>query len=426
MPSSRLSGFYQQPVTERAAIVARWADLSAEELAMLSGEVGLSAAVADKLVENVVGIFGMPLGIAPNFIVNGRDLLVPMVVEEPSVIAAASNMARLAREGGGFSASSSEPLMIGQLQVLDLADLNDAAQRLLDAKEELLAIAAEAVPRMIRRGGGPRDIEVRLFPETPVGSMLVLHLILDVRNAMGANLINTACEALSQPVSRITGGRVALRILSNLADRRITRAECRIPASALAMEGYTGEEVIQGIIEAWAFAHVDPYRATTHNKGIMNGIDPLVIATGNDWRAVEAAAHAYAARDGQYRSLSVWGRDEAGNLVGELELPLALGIVGGTTRAHPITAVALKILGVSSAGELAEIAASVGLAQNLGALRALATEGIQKGHMALHARQIAIAAGARAAEIDRIAGEMVRRGQINLATAESLLNPDQG
>ncbi len=418
--TSRLPGFYQRSVEERAALIAAWAGLTPEEQALLASG-GLTPSLADKLIENVIGVFGMPLGIATNFLINGREVLVPMVVEEPSVVAGASFMAKLVREGGGFRATSSEPEMIGQIQILDLADLDTAREAVLSHKDELLEIAACCDKVVVELGGGPRDLEVRTLPDTPAGPMLIVHLIFDCRDAMGANMVNTACEQLTAPLERITGGRVGLRILSNLADRRLARAECTVPAQALAFDEYAGERVVQGIVEAWAFAAADPYRAATHNKGILNGVDAVVIATGNDWRAVEAGAHAYAARSGRYTSLSTWAKDAQGNLVGLLELPLAVGVVGGTTRAHPLARLALKILGVKSARELAEVIAAVGLAQNLAALRALATEGIQKGHMALHARQIAIAAGASGPQIEAIAERMLRDGQITLAYAQALL-----
>jgi hydroxymethylglutaryl-CoA reductase len=335
-------------------------------------------------------------------------------------------MAKITRAGGGFRTSSTEPEMIGQIQVLDLRDLEAARNAILAHKDEMMEIAACCDKTVVQFGGGPRDVEVRLLPDTAVGPMLIVHLIFDCRDAMGANMINTACEQLADPIERITGGRVGLRILSNLADRRLARAECAIPAKALTFAEYPGVRVVQGIIEAWAFAAADPYRAATHNKGIMNGIDPVVIATGNDWRAIEAGAHAYAARSGQYTSLTRWSKDESGNLIGRLEMPMTVGIVGGTTRAHPAAQAALKILGVKTARELAEIIVAVGLCQNLAALRALATEGIQKGHMALHARQIAIAAGASGEAIDRIAVQMMNEGQINTARAEVLLREAQG
>lgn len=422
--SSRLPGYYKLSTNARAAALAGHADLTPAEMAALTGTEGLTPALADKMIENVVGVFGLPLGIAANFTVNGRDVLVPMAVEEPSVVAAASNMARLARAGGGFTASSTPPEMIGQIQLLDVPDVEAARAAVLAHRDELIELAACCDKMVVDLGGGPREIEARILPETDAGPMLIVHLIYDCRDAMGANMVNTACEALAAPLEAITGGRAGLRILSNLADRRLARAAVTVPAGALASKGYTGERVVQGITEAAAFAAADPYRAATHNKGIMNGIDPLVIATGNDWRAVEAGAHAYAARGGRYTSLSSWRATPEGDLHGELELPLALGIVGGATRVHPATRVALKLLGVEHASELAEIAAAVGLAQNLGALRALATEGIQKGHMALHARQIAVAAGAEGAQVDAIVRQMLAEDDITLARAEELLRAD--
>jgi hydroxymethylglutaryl-CoA reductase len=419
--SSRLPGFYRQTPDERARIVAEQSALTPEELAILTGESGLTPALADRLIENVVGMFGMPLGIAANFVVNGRDVLVPMAVEEPSVVAAASHIAKLVRSNGGFRASATPPEMIGQIQLLDLVDLPAAEKAILDSKADLLAAAAKTDPFLVSIGGGPRDIEVRTLNDTAAGPMLIVHLIVDCRDAMGANTVNTACEALAPLLERLTGGRVGLKILSNLADRRLARAECTLPVETLAFEDYSGEQVVRGVFEAWAFAAADPYRAATHNKGIMNGIDPVVIATGNDWRAIEAGAHAYAARSGRYTSLSTWSKDADGNLRGEIELPMAVGIVGGTTRAHPAAQVALKILNIEKASEMAEIIAAVGLAQNLGALRALATEGIQKGHMALHARQIVISAGAADDQIDRVVRRMLQDKQINLDYAKKLL-----
>jgi len=419
--SSRLPGFYQQTLSERADMLAARAALSPDERAALTGEAGLSAALADKMIENAVGVHALPLGIAANFLINGRDVLVPMVVEEPSVVAGASFMAKLIRAGGGFHTSSTAPEMIGQIQVLDLDDLDAARTTILAHRDELLEIAGCCDQVVVRLGGGPRDLEIRTLSDTPLGPMLIVHLIFDCRDAMGANTINTACESLAAPIERITGGRVGLRILSNLADRRLARAACTVPVDALAFDEYPGERVAQGIIEAWAFAAADPYRAATHNKGIMNGVDAVVIATGNDWRAVEAGAHAYAARSGRYTSLSTWGQDAQGNLVGALEMPMAVGIVGGATRVHPTVRAVLKILDVQSANELAEIITAVGLAQNMAALRALATEGIQKGHMALHARQMAIAAGAVGQQIERVVDRMLSEGQINPTRARDIL-----
>ena len=420
--TSRLPGFYKKSVAERAAIIGEVADLSTEELNTLGDEASLTPELADRLIENVVGVYSLPMGIAANFLVNGREVLVPMVIEEPSVVAAASYMAKLARAGGGFRAEVTEPEMIGQIQVVDLTDVEAASETVLAHKDELLEAAAARSQDIISFGGGPRNLETRILSDTPAGPMLIVHLIVDTRDAMGANTVNTACEALTEPLERITGGRVGLRILSNLADRRLARAAVTIPAEAMAFGDYDGASVVRGIAEAYAFAAADPYRAATHNKGIMNGIDAVVMATGNDWRAVEAGAHAYAVQNGRYTSLTTWEMDDEGNLAGSLELPLALGIVGGMTRVHPTAQVALKILDVNTAGELAEIVAAVGLAQNLAALRALATEGIQKGHMALHARQIAISAGADGSQIDTVVARMLKDHNISPVYAAAILD----
>jgi hydroxymethylglutaryl-CoA reductase len=422
--SSRLSGFYKQPLDERVEQVARWAGLTTDEVTVLRSAMDLDC--ADQMIENVVGLHALPLGIAVNFLVNGREVLVPMVIEEPSVVAGASYAARLARVDGGFQAGTTPPEMIGQIQVLDVVDLEAARSALLAAREELLALANESDPVIVGLGGGARDLEVRILEQTPAGPMVVVHLVFDCLDAMGANAVNTACEALAPRVEQVTGGRVLLRILSNLADRRLARARCTVPVGTLASGDFSGEQAAQGIVEAWAFAAADPYRAATHNKGIMNGVDAVVIATGNDWRAVEAGAHAYAARSGRYTALSTWACDAGGNLVGALEMPLALGIVGGATRVHPTAQVALKILGAQTARELAEIVAAVGLAQNLAALRALATEGIQRGHMRLHARQVAIAAGAREDEIDLVVQRMAAEGVIRSDWAEVILAEIRG
>lgn len=419
--TSRLSGFYKLTPSERLQQAGAFAALSEDELATLGGEPGLSLGQADRMIENVVGVYGLPLGVATNFYINGRDYLIPMAIEEPSVVAGASYAARLVRQGGGFHTTSDAPVMIGQLQILDVADPAAGRMRLLAAKEELLAAASAKDPVLAKLGGGARDIEVRLIPSSPVGPMLVLHLLYDVRDAMGANAVNTALEALAPLVERIAGGRVALRILSNLAERRLARAWGVVPKQELALEGLTAEQGVQRLLEAHAFAAADPYRAATHNKGIMNGIDAVVIATGNDWRAIEAGAHAYAARSGRYLPLSTWERNVTGDLVGSIELPMAVGIVGGATKAHPQARAALKLLGVSSARELAEVLAAVGLAQNLAALRALAMEGIQRGHMQLHARQVAMSAGATGELVERVAEQMVREGIVRLDRAEAIL-----
>ncbi len=420
-PGSRIPGFYHLSLAERLAELEKRCALSPQDLAVLQGAAGLSAEQADHMVENVVGVHALPLGIGLNFQVNGRDILVPMVIEEPSVIAGASFMAKLARAGGGFQAHTSPPEMIAQIQVLNVPDLHTARLAILEQKQALLEEIAGIDPLLVRLGGGPRDIEVRMFETSPVGPFLVVHLIMDVRDAMGANAVNSAAEVLSPQIEALSGGKVHLRILTNLADRRLANANCTIPLDQLAFDEYSAEEVRDGIIAAWAFAAVDPYRAATHNKGIMNGVDAVVIATGNDWRAVEAGAHAYAALSGRYTSLSTWGKDSQGNLCGSLEMPMAVGIVGGATRVHPTARVALKIMNITSASQLAEIIVSVGLAQNLAALRALATEGIQRGHMSLHARQLAASAGAEGQIIEEIARQLVAEKNIRIERAEEIL-----
>lgn len=426
MSNSRIAGFYSLTLEERRARLADASHRTPEDLSPWTTG-GISAETASHMIENVIGLYSLPLGIALNFTVNGRDVLIPMVIEEPSVVAGASFMAKLVRASGGFTATSTEPLMIGQLQVLDIDNLHEAKQKILAHKEELIKFVDETESSLKKRGGGSRDIEARIIEDSPIGAFLVVHLIVDVRDAMGANAVNTACERLAPNVEEITGGKVHLRILSNLTDRRMAKATCVVPVKELefvAQDGilrYSGEEVRDGIIAAYAFAAADPYRAATHNKGIMNGIDPVVIATGNDWRAIEAGAHAYAARNGRYTSLSTWSKDENGNLVGELEMPLAVGIVGGATKVHPAAQAAIKLMNVKSAGELAEIIVSVGLAQNMAALRALATEGIQRGHMSLHARQVAIAAGASGELIEKIASQMAAERVVRIERAKEIL-----
>ncbi|MEM2869533.1 MAG: hydroxymethylglutaryl-CoA reductase, degradative [Thermoplasmata archaeon] len=413
--SSEISGFYKKSAEERLRIVQEFAGLSEEEVQVLRSTGGLPRDTAERMIENVVGGYTLPLGIAVNFLINGKDVLVPMVIEEPSVVAAASNAARMARPHGGFTADFSGPMMIAQVQLVGTSDPSSARQRILEAKKEILELAAAQDPVLIRAGGGPRDLEVRIV-ETARGPMVITHLLVDTRDAMGANAVNTMAEAVAPLIERITGGKVYLRILSNLAVHRIARARAVFDREALG-----GEEVVEGILSAWAFAEADPFRAATHNKGIMNGIDAVVIATGNDWRAIEAGAHAYAARSGRYTSLTSYEKDPKGNLVGTIELPMAVGIVGGATKTHPTARLALKILGVQSAAELAMVIASVGLAQNLAALRALASEGIQRGHMSLHARNVAIAAGASGELVDRIAEQMVRERKVRADRARELL-----
>jgi hydroxymethylglutaryl-CoA reductase len=425
MTASRIAGFYNLPIGERLDKLAESAGLGPDELAAFQTS-GLSVDQADHMVENAVGTFSLPLGIGLNFVVNGREVLVPMAIEEPSVVAGASFMAKLARAGGGFTVTTSAPEMIGQIQVLEVKDLIEASMQLHEHKTELLAEADSIDPVLKKFGGGARDLEIRIIEASPIGPFLVVHLVYDVRDAMGANAVNTACEKLAPHIEQITGGRVHLRILSNLADRRLARASCTILLKELAFTNadgrtFTGEQVRDGIIEAWAFATADPYRAATHNKGIMNGVDAVVIATGNDWRAIEAGAHAYAARNGCYTSLSTWGKDAGGNLTGELEMPMAVGIVGGATKVNPAAKAVLKLMGVKTAAELAGIIASVGLAQNLAALRALSTEGIQRGHMSLHARQVAIAAGATGDQIEKVSAQMVAEKIVRIDRAEEIL-----
>jgi hydroxymethylglutaryl-CoA reductase len=411
--SSRLEGFYKLSVNERQHDIKQRCNLTDSEIAALTSG-GLSPDLADRLIENVVGVHGLPLGIAANFQINGRDYLIPMAIEEPSVVAAASHAAKLVRNAGGFTASADAPLMIGQVQIVGIHDVDAARQKIVAARDEIIELANKN-STLVPFGGGVRDFEIRTFPQTRVGPMIVLHLIVDVRDAMGANSVNTACETIAPFLERLTGGRVVLRILSNLADKRLARASCKVKKEDI------GADVVRNIVEAQTMAEIDPYRAATHNKGIMNGIDAVVVATGNDWRAIEAGAHAYAARNGQYRALTTWDRDANGDLVGALELPIVSGILGGTVNAHPLAKIALKILGVKTAPEFASVLACVGLAQNLGALRALAAEGINRGHMALHARQIAIAAGATGDDIERVAEQLVAEKNISVTRARELL-----
>jgi hydroxymethylglutaryl-CoA reductase len=420
--SSRLPGFYQHSLAERAAVVAQWAGLERDDQAVLLGLSGLSASQADHMIENVIGIHALPLGIATNFLINGQDYLIPMVVEEPSIVAGVSYAAKLARGGGGFITTADDPVMIGQIQVLDVDNVYAAAGRVWDARARLLEEANCCDRVLVELGGGAREIELRPFPDTPAGPMLVIHLLFDVRDAMGANAINTTCERLAPLIEDLTGGRINLRILSNLADRRKATASCIIPAESLEADSMSGADVISAVVEAAVFAQVDPYRATTHNKGVMNGIDAVALATGNDWRAIEAGAHAWAARSGRYTSLTEWWRDEQGDLRGRIELPLAVGIVGGATRVHPTAQIALKILDIATASELAQVMAAVGLAQNFAAIRALATEGIQRGHMSLHAKQIALAAGASEQEVLAVARQMVEEGTITAQRAAEILD----
>ncbi|MFY2950092.1 MULTISPECIES: hydroxymethylglutaryl-CoA reductase, degradative [Achromobacter] len=418
---SRLPNFRALTPAQRLAAIADAASLTPEERQQLAEPGALGLERADGMIENVIGAFELPLGVAGNFQVNGRDVLVPMAVEEPSVVAAASFMAKLARENGGFETSSTRPLMRAQVQVLGLTDPHGARVALLRERERIVKLANSRDQVLIGLGGGCQDIEAHVFADTPRGPMLVLHLIVDVRDAMGANTVNTMAEAVAPLVEEITGGTVRLRILSNLADLRLSRARVRLTPQTLDTKDRSGAEIIEGVLDAYVFAATDPYRAATHNKGIMNGIDPVIVATGNDWRAVEAGAHAYACRDGRYTSLTHWEKDASGALVGTLEMPMPVGLVGGATKTHPLARLALKIMAVRSAQELGEIAVAVGLAQNLGALRALATEGIQRGHMALHARNIALTVGAVGAEVDQLAKRMAEEKDVRADRALALL-----
>lgn len=418
---SRLPNFRALTPAQRLAAIADAAGLTPEERQQLAEPGALGLERADGMIENVIGAFELPLGVAGNFQVNGRDVLVPMAVEEPSVVAAASFMAKLARENGGFETSSTRPLMRAQVQVLGLSDPHGARVALLRERERIIKLANSRDQVLIGLGGGCQDIEAHVFADTPRGPMLVLHLIVDVRDAMGANTVNTMAEAVAPLVEEITGGTVRLRILSNLADLRLSRARVRLTPQTLDTKDRSGAEIIEGVLDAYVFAATDPYRAATHNKGIMNGIDPVIVATGNDWRAVEAGAHAYACRDGRYTSLTHWEKDASGALVGTLEMPMPVGLVGGATKTHPLARLALKIMAVRSAQELGEIAVAVGLAQNLGALRALATEGIQRGHMALHARNIALTVGAVGAEVDQLAKRMAEEKDVRADRALALL-----
>jgi hydroxymethylglutaryl-CoA reductase len=414
--NSRWPGFYKLSVADRRRVAAEALGMDVAELERALGDGGLACDKADKIIENVLGTFSLPFAVALNIQVNGDDFVAPMVVEEPSVVAAASNAARMVREGGGFQAEADEPIMIAQVQLDEVPDVARACARIKQNTAKIVAIGNAAIPGLLRRGGGVRGLEARDLGD----GMLVVHLHIDCRDAMGANLVNTVAEAVADRIQELSGGRTGLRILSNLCDRRKVRVTCCVPARALAAEGFDGDEVRDGIVRASRFAEKDPYRATTHNKGLMNGLDAVVIATGNDWRAVEAGAHAYAARSGKYSPLCVW-RVEGYDLIGSLEMPLSLGTVGGPSRVHEGARMGLRVVNASSATELAMVAASVGMASNLAALRALATEGIQRGHMALHARSVAIAAGAIGADVERVAQRIHGLGDVSLDAAQRAL-----
>ena len=412
---SRISGFYKLSREERVKKLKEVTGLGDEDLGPLVDPGKVDMEILDHMIENVVGSMTLPLGIATNFLVNEKDYLIPMAIEEPSVVAAASNAARMAREHGGFTATDTGPNMIAQIQVVDVLAPEKAKFKIMESKDELLAFANEQDPILVRFGGGAKDIRVRIF-DTKVGVMLITELIVDTRDAMGANAVNTMAEALAPRIEKLTGGRVILRILSNLAEFRLVKVQATFDREMLG-----GEEVVNDIIAAWAFAEADPYRCATHNKGIMNGIDSVVVATGNDFRAIEAGAHSYAAMNG-YSSLTKYEKSPEGHLVGSIEIPMAVGLVGGATKVHPAARASVKILGVKTATELGHIIASVGLAQNLAAIRALASEGIQKGHMALHARNVAATAGARGDQVDIIAEKLVKEKNVKVERAKELLD----
>ncbi|MFH1056131.1 MAG: hydroxymethylglutaryl-CoA reductase, degradative [Candidatus Altiarchaeota archaeon] len=405
---SRMPGFYKLPLPERLGKIKQECSLTEEETSAVSGG-GLTLEQADRMSENVIGRFSIPLGVAVNFQINGRDYLIPMATEEPSVIAAASNAAKMAREGGGFKASSSAPIMVGQIQVVKAK--KGAAAKILSQKKRLIEYANSLDPTLVKFGGGVVDLKVR-----KVKDMLVAHIHVNVADAMGANAVNTMCEALATKIEGLTGGQAILRILSNYAVERTAKASCVVPKEVIG-----GEEVVDRIIWAYKLAANDVYRAVTHNKGVMNGVTAVVLATGNDTRAVEAGCHSFASKKGKYGPLTTWKKNKNGDLVGEIEIPVAVGLIGGATKTHPTAKAAVKILGVKSARELGEALAAVGLAQNLAALRALSAEGIQKGHMRLHARNIAVTAGAEGGRIDEVAEKMVQAGRISVDEAKKIL-----
>ncbi len=428
MDKSRIPQFYKMSVPERVRTVRERGLISPEDYQSLqSGRHTLSVQLADKMIENVIGVMGLPVGLGLNFLINRKEYVIPLVVEEPSIVAALSSAAKLARQGGGFEVESDEPMLIGQVQIVDVANPARAQAALLQRKHEILNLANSLHPKMIARGGGARDLEVFVHPSDGAGGdMVIVHLLVDTCDAMGANLVNTMCEGVASLIEAITDGRVFLRILSNLADRALVRARVRIPVTALTGKGFDGEQVRDGIIVANDFARIDPYRAATHNKGIMNGIDAVALATGNDWRAIEAGAHAYAARGGRYTALTQWHKADNGDLVGQLELPLKVGTVGGPLQTNPTVALNLRMLQVGSARELAEVMAAVGLAQTFSALRALVTEGIQQGHMTLHARSVATAAGAPPELFDTVVDRLIASGEIKIWKAEEIIESVRG
>jgi len=413
--TSDLKGFYKLNPSERLNLVKEFANLTDDEARALGSTGALPMEQANRMIENVVGVMPVTLGIAVNFLINGKDYLIPMAIEEPSVVAAASNAAKIARTRGGFTTSSTGPVMIGQIQLVGVKDPHGSRMVVLAAKGDLLKKANDQDPVLVSNGGGARDLEVKVL-DTQVGPMVITELLVDCRDAMGANAVNTMTEAVAPMIESITGGRVYLRIISNLATKRLMRARAIFDKEALG-----GEDVVDGVVAAYAFAASDPFRCATHNKGIMNGVTAVVLATGNDTRAVEAGAHAYASISGRYKPLSTWEKNSNGDLVGCVELPVAVGLIGGATAVHPIAKVTKKILGIKTATELGEVIAAVGLAQNLAALRALATEGIQRGHMRLHARNVAAMAGATGDLIDKVADAMVKEKKVRIDRAKEIL-----
>lgn len=423
MADSRISKFYKATIPDRIKTLNEKQIISDDDyLSLMNNLMTLKPEDADRMIENVISVFGLPFGLGLNFLVNGKDFIVPMVVEEPSIVAAVSSAAKIVRRSGGFKSESDPPMLIGQVQLVDIDHPSETQTKILQHKRDILNLANSLHPNMIARGGGAKDIEVLIHPSaTHRGDMVVVHLIVDTQDAMGANLVNSMCEGVATLIEKITGGSVFLRILSNLTDRSMVRASCEIPVEHLSDNGFSGEQVRDGIILANEFAVVDPYRAATHNKGIMNGIDPVAIATGNDWRALEAAAHAYAARGSHYTSLTSWKKNEKGDLVGQIEIPIKVGTVGGSLQSNPAVALAHKIINVESARELGEVMGAVGLAQNFSAIKALSTEGIQRGHMTLHARSVAQTAGAYPEIFETVVEELVKSGEIKVWKAEEII-----
>ncbi|MEG6521030.1 hydroxymethylglutaryl-CoA reductase, degradative [Desulfotomaculum sp. 1211_IL3151] len=415
MKTSVYSGFYKLSVEDRLKEVVEFAGISEEDAKVIADPNALDLDKADHMVENVIGIYSLPMGVAINFLINGKDYVIPMVTEEPSVIAAASNAAKFARENGGIFTSNTGSIMIAQVQVINVADINYARNIVLENKEKIKEMCNAKDPILVQHGGGVEDVEARVI-DTLAGKMLIVHLIVNTLDAMGANAVNTMAESIAPYIEQITGGKVFLRILSNLAAKRLVRARVVVKKETLG-----GEEVVNSIITAYAFAEADPFRAATHNKGIMNGISAAVMATGNDTRAIESGAHAYAAITGRYKPLTVWEKTKDGDLAGSIEIPMAVGLVGGATKIHPTAQVAVKMLGVKTAAELGEVFAALGLMQNLAAVKVLATEGVQRGHMSLHARNVATVAGAKGEVLEKVVKRMIDEKNVRVEYAQELM-----